>query len=213
MNIRTLLMGTFLALCSVGMAEAQTRTGFHVGIQGGMSMANTEVSAGLLGIDGLGAEGMVAGIHVGADYQLPGSMVVVGAFADYSWQDVEFSVSPNLLSASLKETYTLGARAGVAVGNAMPYLLVGYTSAETDASFLGVAATNTPTLTGWSFGGGIEFDVAPSIVLAGEYRHTKFDTENIGGVVNLDADQQTFLARISYRFGGGEAPAKSARLK
>lgn len=212
MDIRTIALGLSLALCGASVADAQTRTGFHIGIQGGMSMANTELSVGPLGIDGLGAEGMVAGVHVGADYQIPGSAVVVGAFADYSWQDVEFSVSPNLFSASLKETYTLGARAGVVVGNAMPYLLAGYTSAETGAEFLGVAIADTPTLTGWTFGGGIEFDVAPSIVLAGEYRHTKFDTENIGGVVNLDTDQSTFLARLSYRFGGDEA-AKPARLK
>lgn len=206
--LRTLAMGVLLALGSVGVAEAQTRTGFHIGIHGGMSMANTELSAGGLSIDGLGAEGTVAGIHVGADYQLPGSAIVVGAFADYNWQDVEFSISP-VLSASLKESYTLGARAGVVVGSAMPYLLVGYTSAETSAEFGGVSVANTPTLTGWTWGGGIEFDVAPNIVLAGEYRFTKFDTETIGGFVNLDTDQHTAMVRLSYRVGGG----KSASLK
>lgn len=208
MTFRIAILGVLFALCSVGMAEAQTRTGFHIGIHGGMSMANTELSAGGLSIDGLGSEGMVAGIHVGADYQLPGSAIVVGAFADYNWQDVEFSITP-VLSASLKESYTLGARAGVVVGSAMPYLLVGYTSAETSAEFGGASVADTPTLTGWTWGGGIEFDVAPNIVLAGEYRFTKFDTETIGGFVNLDTDQQTFLARISYRFGGdGKASLK-----
>lgn len=207
MTFRTAVLGVALALCSVGMAEAQTRTGFHIGVQGGVSFANTEVSAGGLGIDGLGAEGSFAGIHVGLDYQLPGSAVVLGVFGDYSWQKVEFSVTPALLNASLEETYTIGARAGVVVGNAMPYLLVGYTSAETAASFLGTSVSS-PTLTGWTAGGGIEFDVAPNVMLALEARYTRFDTETVASVIALDTDQLSAMARLSYRFNMGPASLK-----
>lgn len=176
-------------------------TGCHVGIQGGYSMADVDVSAGPLNIDGLGAQGFVGGVHGGCDYKIANTIIVIGAFGDYNWQNVEFNagVGPFKASASLGNSWTVGGRAGVTFGNALPYVLVGYTQADTSVTFLGNSLASSD-LNGWTYGGGVEFMLTPSVSMAAEYRFTRFGSENVFGgapILASQTDQQTAMLRLN----------------
>ena len=181
----------------------------YVGVHGGYSIGSTEVgiSGSPLAIDGLSSHGLAGGIHAGLDTQLPGTQLVLGVFADYTWQDVAFEVKPNLLKATLGDSWTVGGRAGIQMGNALPYVLVGYTGTKSDTSFAGTSIAS-PDLRGWTGGAGIELKLSSMLSLAGEYRYTKYDSENLFGVVDLQTESHSVMARLNVRLQDAAAAMK-----
>ncbi|HVZ35829.1 MAG TPA: outer membrane beta-barrel protein [Polyangiaceae bacterium] len=179
-------------------------TGFYAGLHGGYSFASTEVGLNNtpFSVDGLSAQGFSGGVQVGFDYQVPGTHLVPGVFADFTWGSVEFDVNPNLVHAKLGESWTVGGRLGWEMGKVMPYILAGYTETESELS-AGTAFTSSPTLKGWTFGGGVEWMLVNNVSLAAEYRYTKYDSEDLLGlgIVNLDTEQHSVMARLKLRTG------------
>lgn len=176
------------------------------GVQAGYSIANTEVSSPLapgFSIDGLGSKGMIGGVHGGVDMQMPSSIWFVGVFGDYTWQRVDFSINP-VATARLGDSWTIGGRAGFVSGKSKYYGLLGYTQAE---SSLNIAGVTMPTFKGLTYGAGVSYALANNLALGLEARYTHFDSANVMNVVDLQPDQLSVMARLSFQFGGMSTPA------
>ena len=157
---------TILSTATAASAQVGCQLGGHIG----GSLANTDVRVGLGGpstdLNGIGGHSIWpdAGIRGGCDLRPTGSPFVVGAFGEYSWQDVQSRVSLSALgggvsaSASLGDAYSVGGRAGVVLGGTMPYLLVAYTHTDANWSATGGIPPGLglpSSFQGVTFGGGV----------------------------------------------------------
>lgn len=198
------LTAALLLSASVGAAqagEAVQRSGVYVGVHGGYSFADLKIEANgsPFAIDGLSAEGFRGGAQLGFDYQFPGSPFVLGAFGEYSFGETQFEIAPNILTATIENSWAVGAKAGLMVGNALPYVVAGYTQADGKATLLGASASET--LEGYFAGGGIAIQINQNIDLGAEYRFTQFDSVDLGGGVDLDPTMHSVMARLNWRVG------------
>lgn len=188
------------------MAPAASWTGAYVGLHGGYGAANAELTVPGFGIDGLSATGPVGGIHAGYDVQIPGSFLVLGARAGYTWGNVEFSVNPAIFNASIDNGWSADGRIGAAIGSALPYVFGGWTVMNTSAT-AGTVGIPTPDLKGWRGGAGVEFrlpklgtgSITPTLAL--EYTYTDFQRITPFVPLNVDVTQQTMMGRLNLRFG------------
>lgn len=202
-----------------GAARAETRwSGVYVGASAGWASSNTNVDlnavgfGNLLSVDGIGSSGSALGLSIGADVQR--DRYLVGVFGDWVRHDQSWSLSApalvpgTLASIEIDSQWTVGARAGVIVGNSLLYGLAGYTRMQT--SDLAVPPANT-TLSladfkGWSVGGGIETALGGGFFLAAEYRFTAFERQTAAvplalASFDLDPEMHEAKARLSYKFG------------
>ncbi len=186
-----------------------TWTGVYVGGGVGYGSADGALTQGTHGIDGLAATGRTGGVVAGADWQLPGSFLVIGARAGYEWNDVAFTVSPGVFKASIDDGYFVGGRIGAAFGTALPYVVVDYVTMHTSASF-GTVAISTPDMRGWRYGGGVEFRL-PKVesgpftpTLGVEVLYTNFDDKSFGPAAHptkLDLTELTGMVRLNLHLG------------
>lgn len=183
-------------------------TGLYFGLHGGYSAANGEITAGAFGLDGLSATGTVGGIDAGADWQVPGSCVVVGARAGYTWSDVAVTISPGIASATIDDGWHADGRLGCAMGTALPYVFGGYGKVHTSTTILGTGLAS-PDLKGWRAGLGVEWGLAnmgtgnirPTLAVEGMYRD--FDAIGLGGPAKLDVTDLTAMVRLNLRLFDG----------
>lgn len=187
--MRLLLAGAVLALSSWA-AHAQCYVNGGVGA----SMVNTEISAGPLSLNGVGASGAVGTVRGGCDAIIGNARL--GAFAEYAFRNTELQVDPGLFSAKFGNSYGAGVRAGYKFGNALPYLLVAYQQQEMSWSI----PIDAPTFRGVKFGGGVEFDLDKNWALGLEFTQTRFASESVLGIVNLQPVMNEGTARLAYRF-------------
>lgn len=210
MKIKALIAGLFaatLAMPALASEPAKTTwSGVWAGIHGGMDNSSSALGLGPLSLDGLSTNGMGYGISAGVDYQIPGTMLVVGIGGDYTWSDSEFTVNlaglGTLFRAGIDESWAVYGRLGLDMGRVMPYILAGYTEADVSAGIpLIPGATAGTTLDGWLVGGGLEMKIAAGIVLGAEYRYSMFDTLTIGGPggLKLDTDRHELRATLKYK--------------
>lgn len=186
-------------------------SGFYFGIHGGYSAANGEIVTGGGSLDGLSATGMIGGLTAGADWQVPGSALVLGARGGYTWSDAQFTLGP--FAARMDDGWHADGRIGFAMGTALPYVFGGYGKTNTSL-VLGGPAVSGPDLEGWRAGGGVEWRlpamgtgyVNPTLAL--EYMHRNFDDIALGGGAKLDITDQTFMGRVNLRFLDGYRSAK-----
>ena len=202
--VMALLMG-LLASAPVS-ADGPKWTAIYGGIHGGIDLTSVDMGiggSGGLGVNGLSANGEAYGIHGGIDYVLPGTMILVGIAADWTWSNASFDINLggfNILSAGLDESWAVTGRVGYTMGRAMPYLLGGYTQAKASASLLG-NSIGSETLNGWVAGAGVEFLLDYGLSLAGEYRYTRFDDLSyFGGLVEFSPERHEVRAALRYRF-------------
>jgi outer membrane immunogenic protein len=113
--------------------------------------------------------------------------------------------------------FTIGPRAGWALGSWLPYVTGGYASAkeytEVDPT-PGAAATQSTTTThsGWYIGGGVDWLLAPHWVVGAEYRYYQFNSQtatpvSIPGGIPITANTWTIqptastaVLRLNYLF-------------
>ncbi|WP_255598320.1 outer membrane protein [Hasllibacter sp. MH4015] len=152
---------------------------------------------------------------------------VASIFAGYNWQlsdrdvvGVELDVALSEFGATggvignpiqtLTETYSNAAalrlRYGYAVGNALPYLAVGLTSADAELVSGGslTVSSRTRNLVGTNVALGLDYLVGNRHQLRLELRHTQFDDESYPGnfaVVPVTSDQNSYSeVRLGYAF-------------
>ena len=183
---------------------------FYIGAHAGGSLANSALSGGGVSfVDGLGAESKspIFGARGGVDFQLPGSIVFLGAFATYTVQDVEFSAFNSAFTASLKNSWSAGGRAGVKVGNAKPYVLLAYRNTDMEWTDLGQGPA--PTLKGYDLGAGLSYAIDKNLDLGIEGVWTKYQSQDLCGGCgfNMDTDQLSVMAFLNFKIGGPEPAA------
>lgn len=202
-----------LAVVSFAPTKAKAQTvSTYVGGMGGYSFANTALSTGGATIvDGLGSKGFAGGIFGGVDLNLTNSPFFVGAFGDFKWQHVDFSVPAAPFSARLGDAWTVGGRIGMTTGKLKPYVLLGYTQADTSSS---IAGLSMPKLKGLAYGAGFDYMLANNLAVGVEARINRYDSATIAGTgLDMQTDQLAVMARLSLQFGAMPSPVAIPPLK
>lgn len=202
------VLATAVIFAGANRAQAESVSCYGGG-QVGYAMSNTAVDltvpgGTLLGIDGVGAQGVEFGLKVGCDVNLGGGLIA-GPFADYTWHN-DHTASVTILGTGidvggLDTQWSVGGRIGYMVTDStLLYALLAYTQADTE----GLLSNVVSDFSGASFGGGVEMNLGAGLVGSLEYRYTDFDSErwDIGpGVgVNFDPDMHAVRAGIAYKF-------------
>jgi outer membrane immunogenic protein len=217
-----------------------TWTGFYVGLGGGASSLNNRINAqpgpspdspGIsAALNGLGANGWLATISAGFDYQVSPS-VVIGIFGDYDFNQIRSQLDLNVAGApfsahgdiSINQQWSIGARIGyLASPSTLIFLSGGYTHLGLSDFRVSVSAGDPATLVstfasvpsiGTGFiGAGVETKLTNKISLRGEYRYAGFgsgavilptiDGTNLNDFVTarIAPTFQTVKATLNYRF-------------
>lgn len=177
-------------------SEPPKWTGCYGGASIGMAATKTELSAFGASIDGLGGDGVTAGVNGGCDIQF--ERFLVGAFAQYTWTDADFKLSlpGGSFTAGLDQAWAVGGRAGVLITNStLAYLLGAYTEAKATSNLV-----TLPDFRGYIVGGGMETMITTNVGVKLEYQYSKFDSASIGPVT-IEPVNHAIMLGINYRFG------------
>ncbi|HYC74971.1 outer membrane protein [Brevundimonas sp.] len=134
------------------------------------------------------APGVEGGVKLGYDMQF--GRWVIGAVGELAGADVEdsvtgFSTTPAYYSFSRKldNVAALRARVGMAAGPALVYATGGAAYGKVENRFTTNNTANSFTVTtdedeadGYQFGGGVEWRLAPSLTVTGEYIYSDLET-------------------------------------
>lgn len=155
----------------------------------------------------LDATGVSGGLTAGCDWRM--NSWVIGAWGDITWHNTDLQLNVlgiPLLDVDIDNQWSLGARAGYFVAdNILLYGLVGWTRVETsDLEFAGQQFSGE-SMNGVVLGGGVEFEIAPNVLLATEYRYTNLGSESVvvdPGFLNIEVEPEIHTARaiVKYRF-------------
>jgi outer membrane immunogenic protein len=186
------------------VSPAVNWSGFYVGAVGGYADENSAQ---------LGLKGGFAGGTVGYNWQF--GQFVAGIEADGAWADISHSetvIDPVLgalnIGAKVDAMATVRGRFGVAVDQVLFYGTAGLALADTKISgtALGVAVSDTQTMTGWTAGAGIEWMFLPHWSLKGEYLYRSFGSQTFfaaqaspgfqSGTLNINSGQ----VGVNYHF-------------
>ncbi len=194
-------------------APAQAATSCYGGASLGFSAASTPVIAhdlvwgDRIELADLDASGVSGGLTAGCDWRI--NSWVIGGWGDITWHNADLKLDflgVPFVDVAIQNQWSLGARAGYFVAdNILLYGLVGWTRVETsDLDFLGIPFS-LGSLNGIVLGGGVEFEIAPNVVLATEYRYTNLGDEIVAvdpGFTNFELEPEIHTARaiVKYKF-------------
>ncbi|MFA5898928.1 MAG: outer membrane beta-barrel protein [Hyphomicrobium sp.] len=116
-------------------------------------------------------DGFAIGAKAGYDYQVGGILVGVITDAFYSFADGN---GVGGLKSDLNYYGTVRGRLGVSLGRFLPYATAGYAYGGLKVTN-GSGVSDSETLSGWTYGGGLEFVWNNDITLHGGYRRIDFD--------------------------------------
>lgn len=100
-----------------------------------------------------------------------------------------------------KNTFDLSGRLGFVADRALFYGLGGFTSTKFDT--FGLTTNESKRLSGFRYGGGVEFAMTPQLSLRAEYtraNYKKWDVTNAADTITFDPNDNRFLIGASYRF-------------
>jgi len=197
--------------------------GVHIG--GGWGNLNTNDVFGLYsssvppvpGQFGNDSTGVFGGAQFGYNYQR-GSLVI-GPEVDVGGIDLSHG---KLNAPGFTDSFDTGfyadvtGRLGFAVGQGLLYTKGGYIYSSGSESHSGPAGTSsTSGLSGWTFGGGYEYKISPSLSVKGEYMHSDFGINTLYDTSTAPASPikdgltvDTGKVGINYFFNSGEMPLK-----
>ena len=234
LNIRrtltVLLSTTSFVYMALNLAEAQaadvlppanTWTGWHLGAGVGYGMANHELDLDLAGfglaakLSGIGAEGGLATVEAGYDYQFNDKWLIGGQL-DYTYSNIATELGVTL--GGFNGDYVLQAEHAISallrVGHlvndtTLLYSIGGYTrtSWSGEPNLPGLVTDSYSYKTdGFTLGGGIENVIADNMTVKFEYRYTMNEDKeilNLGafGSLSENANQHTARMVLSYRPG------------
>jgi high affinity Mn2+ porin len=203
-------------------------TGCYAGLHAGWGRANTEgfftnaAGVGNFAYD-YDADGGLAGVHAGCDYQInPG--FVIGVVGDYDWTNIDGSqtnisdrtgtfATTYIHSTDIDRMASLRARAGVVGMGALWYVTGGWAWVRDEHSIAFTPAfgggppflTYKDTRNGWTLGAGVEGYLFPHVTGFVEYRFTRVDGDTVNApAVNTidhlgDTDIHTIRVGFSIR--------------
>jgi len=190
--------------------------GFGVGAGANVHKLSSDFIPGL-SLNGIGGEGVYGQVTVGYDYMVS-QRFLLGGLIDAHVGSIKTSLDVAGLSADIKETYgfDVGVRAGyLLTPNTLGYVLGGYAwqkyKLDTNIGGFGLDWDQG----GYFVGAGVETAINNNWTLRGEYRYTRFSTnDNLlsqfgapDGALNLDTSRHTFELAASYRFNANDGGA------
>lgn len=218
-------LGGFLSAFGTAPAAAQAVpnwNGYYLGMTAGYVRSEMTLNSGDLAAAGITATAAINGIsdnNVGfgivGGQNLQLGFLVWGWEADWSLYRSSAStsftgtiapfggVSGNLV-ADVDWTASLRGRAGIAIGDALLYGTAGLTAAKTTGSItfsaLGTSLLyeDSAILTGWTVGGGFEYQFQPIWTLRGEILHTRISNDLFSfstGIVPLSSSVDLWTVR------------------
>lgn len=116
-------------------------------------------------------DGFSIGAKAGYDYQTGGILIGFITDAFYSWAD---GGGVNGLKSDLNYYGTVRGRLGVSLGRFLPYATAGYAYGGLEVTDTVNGLSDSKTLSGWTYGGGLEFVWNKDITLHGGYRRIDF---------------------------------------
>lgn len=174
-------------------APVFTWTGFYVGGQIGGAWTKQRMNeftpaGAFVGFGNLDTSGVVGGMHIGYNYQFPGSAFVLGGEADLEatslkkTSNVEFTPAGAVFAGAYTYGTKIGwqgslrARLGYSFGNALLYTTGGlaFANVKTNYASAGTSAGFSDTRTGWTLGAGMEYAFTRNWTARIEYRYTDF---------------------------------------
>jgi outer membrane immunogenic protein len=205
-------------------------TGPSAGTGGGGVSQVTSVTSSIADPD-YGGAGALGTLQLGYDYQLPGSFLVVGAFANYDMANAEARTTKTT-HVSYDNGWTIGGRVGFALTNSalcangvLLYGMAGFSQGSTSNNWahdVDNLESSSPhqypesmTFNGWTTGLGVETSLGGNWSIKTEYRYSNFSSQTYTitdrpdhraapSDVESTVDLSTQSARmiLSYRFGG-----------
>lgn len=208
-------------------------TGCYIGAQGGGLWTKQEEwivrtpGAAFSGrsLGGHDADGWLAGVQAGCDYQFAGGFVV-GIQGDYAWTNAEGSHDSALefgvaYHSRTKSLATITGRFGYAWDRFLGYVKGGGTWERDDywatTIILGTAYTASETRPGWTIGVGAEYAFTNYLSGFVEYSYYDFGSHDVAftpqvaglgpAFVEIKDTTSTVRAGLNLRFGGYTVPA------
>lgn len=162
------------------------------------------------------------GVELGYDVQL-GSSFVLGAYAGADLSNTEMCaelIEDDLACTELERTFTVGARAGLAVGEtSLVYVKGGYSNGKFATTYDADVTDNddddavaieefSGTESGFHIGGGVELGLTESLYAKVEYVYTDFgsrshlleEMDDDAPGLTLGSDRHQVIAGIGLRF-------------
>lgn len=182
-------------------------SGFYAGVSGGHGWGNTSVSPAVGATIDNNSGGWTLGGHAGYNMDMGG--FVLGGEADLQWANIGYSetlAGGNTFEARTDFFGTLRARAGVPIGQVMPYGTVGVAYGRGSATLNdGVMHTQSANHFGWTAGVGLEAQATANLSLRAEYLYVDLGSQpynGLPGLGNRDVGQRFGMVRagVSYKF-------------
>ncbi len=183
-------------------------TGFYAGVSGGYGWGTTTNSPALPGgtVDN-NSSGWLLGAQAGYNMDMGG--FVLGGEADLQWANIGYSetIGGNTFTAKTDFFGTLRARAGIPIGQVMPYGTLGVAYGRGSAT-LDALATTTQSANhfGWTAGVGIEAQATENLSIKAEYLYVDLGSQAYNNlpapVANQDIGQRFSVIRagVNYKF-------------
>jgi outer membrane immunogenic protein len=205
-------MATKAPIMRAPLVAAYNWTGCYIGGNAGgvWGTSNIDIPAYPANFD-IRNSSFTGGAQVGCNYQM--QQIVIGIEGNWNWMDI---TGDSLTTGAAAERFSvhwnwdasLRGRLGWAVGGT-PWLLyvtggVAWANLES-ANFIPGAAVTTAqsgTHTGWTIGGGAEYQFTPNWIFGVEYRHSEYESKRYVylGPVDVDLKTDAVTARLSYLF-------------
>jgi len=184
-------------------------SGFYAGINGGYAWGNSTTNPALPGSPAtVNNSGWTIGGQAGYNFDMGG--FVLGAEADLQWANIAFSTPAGAAGNFDAVTDVFGTariRAGIPVGQVMPYATIGGAYGHGTAKITNnqnVVTSQTANHMGWAAGVGLEAQATPNLSFKAEYLYVDLGKQTYAGlpVGNLDISPRFSVVRagVNYKF-------------
>lgn len=150
-------------------------------------------------------EGFSIGAKLGYDKQI--GDVVLGVMTDgfYSFADGNgHGAGAGLFESELNYYGTVRGRLGYSFGRLMAYGTAGYAYGELEVTNIAAGLSDKETLSGWTYGGGLEYAWNKDIMLHAGYRRIDFDDQTFSvlpvGLNSLSPEMDVFDFGLVRRY-------------
>ncbi len=181
-------------------------TGFYAGVSGGYGWGTTTVSPALPGgtVDN-NSSGWTVGGQAGYNMDMGG--FVLGGEADLQWSNIGYSapLGGGTFTTRTDMFGTLRARAGIPIGQVMPYGTLGVAYGRVSATEdNGLSSTQTNNHFGWTAGVGLEAQATANLSLKAEYLYVDLGSQSYNMLPSggRDIGQRFSIIRagVNYKF-------------
>ena len=150
-------------------------------------------------------DGISIGAKLGYDQQIGNFVVGVMTDGFYSFANGNgHGAGAGLFKSELNYYGTVRGRLGYSFGRLMAYGAAGYAYGELEVKNLGAGTADSATLSGWTYGGGLEYAWNKDIMLHGGYRRIDFDDQTFSslptGLNTLSPEMDVFDFGLVRRF-------------